>query len=329
MKKTKEEKYELFQNKVVDAVSSYYGDECDVEVKTIQKLNGLQLHGLNILRKGSVVCPTIYLENYYERYERGIAFSAVFRDIIEMYESHKNTEFGTLEFFSDYERVKKHLSIKLINADYNMELLEDVPNLRVNDLAVVCIVEVMNSEIDMGSVLIHNNHICMWGVKASQLVEDSINNAVKINPAHLRKLSDIVLNMYCDDNKADEAEGGLIDGMSIAELDNCSRDPDNMFVLSNNKQMFGAGTIIYPGVLERIGKALETDYFILPSSIHEVIILPVNVCDSSNSINSMIQSINEDMLSREEILSDHAYLYQISDKSLTAFNDTSICKEKA
>lgn len=327
---SREEAFEAFQRKLIDAVASYYGDGCEVDVKIIQKLNGIQLHGLNILRKGSIVCPTIYLEDYFSRYERGTAFSTVFRDIIGVYETHKNTEFGALEFFADYEKIKKHLSVKIINADYNRELLEDVPNIKINDLAVVCIVEVVNSEVDLGTVLIRNNHICMWGVKNSQLIEDAIENAQRINIPHLRKLSDIVLNMYCEDipgeNLMDERHNGC---MLTDELEVCSREPNNMFVLSNKKQMFGAGTMIYPGVLDSIGKALGTDYYILPSSIHEVIILPVNVCENTYNINSMIRSINEEMLSKEEILSDHAYLYNISNSCLTAVSDTSVCSEEA
>ena len=82
-----------------------------------------------------------------------------------------------------------------------------------------------------------------------------------------------------------------------------------MYVLSNQYRHFGAGCILYNRVLEDIGNQINDDFFILPSSIHETIILPASYAMSKESLSEMIVEINETQVSEEDILSDHAYYF--------------------
>lgn len=318
------ENYELFKSKVLDAVKAYYGDYYNISIRPVNKLNGITLYGLNILENGYNTCPTIYLEEFFDQYQSGESFSEVFKSIINMYETHKDEEVLKLEEFSDYERIRNNLTVKLINYHLNEDLLQDIPYRLYEDLALVCIVEVRVNDSIMGSILIHNNHICMWGVKSEIIINDAIDNACKINNIRIEKLADTILNLYEKEEDGEELE--LIEKSDEEVFMAIKADSYNMFVLSNKKQIFGAAVIAYPGLLSRIGDALDDDFYILPSSIHEVIILPTKLCGTVPSLNSMIRSVNSELLDTQEILSDHAYLYSVNDNRLFSILDTE--KEK-
>ena len=68
--------------------------------------------------------------------------------------------------------------------------------------------------------------------------------------------------------------------------------------------------MFYPHVLEMIGEILKEDFYILPSSIHEMIILPKSREIAKEELDAMIQDINHTQVDTEEVLSDHAYLYE-------------------
>ena len=68
--------------------------------------------------------------------------------------------------------------------------------------------------------------------------------------------------------------------------------------------------MFYPHVLEMIGEILKEDFYILPSSIHEVIILPKSKGIAKEELDAMIQDINHTQVDTEEVLSDHSYLYE-------------------
>ena len=102
-----------------------------------------------------------------------------------------------------------------------------------------------------------------------------------------------------------------IDEEEIDELD------DTIYVLTNQYRMFGAVTLFYQGILEKIGEMLETDFVVIPSSIHEIIILKNTRDIDRMNITEMIRSVNEEQVRREEQLADHPYYYSIKNKQLS------------
>ncbi len=334
--KRNQDEFEVFISKMEGAVKAYYGESHDVAVKEVVKLNGLILHGLTILKTGRNICPTIYLEDYYERYRDGYSFSEVFKMIIETYEKHNATEFASLDYFTDYSAVADNLYIKMINAKLNKNLLEDVPHRIIEDLALVCYVEVTSADNSYGTVLIHNNHICMWGVKEDRLFEDAIANSVKVKRVCFKKLGDVILQISCEEdanncainescnsNIESTGLGSSGDHENLLEDDDLSisGDPDSMYVLTNNLGMFGAAVLAYPNLLQKLSDVLMDNFYIIPSSIHELIILPSQITGNLSSINEMIRSVNSEILSPQEVLSNHAYFYNIQSKQLSSVTD--------
>lgn len=290
--------FEIFMEKATKAVSSRCGEGCEVIVRPITKLNGVVWHGMSIKGEGKRVVPTVYLEDFFEEYNRGMTLSTVTDRIYEILLSGNDVEDVNVDFFSDYKQVKNRLGIKLVNAAANSELLKDVPHKRFLDLAIVCYVAVRDQTIGSGSILVHNNHIMMWGISEREVIFDAIENVSRIEPGKLIKITDMLKEMLDDNSDTDSIMEDMINERQ------CS-----LFVLTNESRSFGASVLIYKGMLESIARSIESDYYVIPSSIHEVLVIPADNVTDYETLNRMVQEVNNTQLTPMEILSDHVYLY--------------------
>ena len=90
-----------------------------------------------------------------------------------------------------------------------------------------------------------------------------------------------------------------------------------MYVLSNQKRVFGAAGLLYDRVLSDAGVRLEDDFYVLPSSVHEVILVPDHVAGSEKELRIMVHEVNHTQVEPEEILSESVYHYDRKKHSLS------------
>ena len=100
-------------------------------------------------------------------------------------------------------------------------------------------------------------------------------------------------------------------------LESEEKGEDKMYVLSNRARSNGAACMIYPYVLRMMGDILEEDFYILPSSIHEVILVPASAGISVAEMEKMVCEINETQVPEEEILGSHVYRYSRKNKTIS------------
>ena len=290
--------YELFIKEVKEAVENKIGTGFDVTVNKVTKNNNLTLDGLVIKAADTNIAPTIYLNGYYERYEDGaMELSDVVESIIDTYSRHNSVTFD-VSTFTDFDAVKNRICYKLVNTASNKKLLEDVPHRELFDLSIVYYVVVSVEANVTGSIIIHNNHIKLWDITENDLYEYASINTSKILPAGIKSMFDTLSEM--------------VDMEDLANTD------DFMYVLTNKEKLQGASTILYPDVLSAFADRKNANLWLLPSSIHEWII----VCDDGNmnreTLSEMIQEVNSTQLAVDEILSDHPYYYNRTTKVLSA-----------
>ncbi|MCR5799244.1 MAG: DUF5688 family protein [Lachnospiraceae bacterium] len=297
------EGFEIFTEKIRAAMEQHYGESFTVEIKDVMKNNGVIITGLAVKDNSRSACPTVYLESFYEQYEDGRSMSSIVEELVEVFEKNDILEPEELAFFTDYEQVKPKLSIKLINRAYNSKLLEDVPYRDFLDMAIVCLVEIDVKDKVTGSILVRNNHICMWGVKADRILDDAI--------AQFRLNKNITITDIAD--VVDEIHRSMFTGGDIPD-EYYSRDM--MYVVSTGQQTFGAAVLALPETVGIIAAKVKTDYYVIPSSIHELIVLPCRYGDDREALDEMIKSVNASMLKKEEILSDHAYRYIVRKEAI-------------
>lgn len=289
--------YETFKSSAVTSIQKYFGDNTTVSLHSIMKNNNIRLDGLTIQNPTINISPTIYLNYYYDDYVGGKSFPSIVDDIITAYQEHLPRENMDLSFFTDYNKVKYHIIYKLIHFEQNQELLKDVPHFRFLDLAIVFCCFIPNTPNGNATILIHNHHLSFWDVTAEALYELAKKNTPILLPYELKSMEE-VLNSMCS---------GMAELLHDSPED--SEELPKMYVLTNKLKLYGASCMLYPNVLADFAKSKASDLYIIPSSIHEILLIPKEKHTNLSDLNHIIQEVNTSQVLEEEVLSDHAYYF--------------------
>lgn len=259
-----------------------------VSVYKARKNNGVIRTGLMIEEKGINVSPTIYLEEYYEQYQCGNSLDYIASDIVSLYSRIRFQKPWKSEGFRRYEDVEEKIVFRLINRNANEEMLKTVPYVPYLDLAIVFYVLLEMDPCGTASMLIQNIHLSLWGITKEELYGTAMVRTPELLPSDFRSMESVIEELADQPQPPKKGE---------------------MYVLSNQIRSFGAAVILYPGRLKRVAALLGESYYILPSSVHEVIIVPEREVPGVSVLNEMITEINEIHVEPEEVLADHAYYY--------------------
>lgn len=330
-------RYEDFTKDIkagVEAIVCETGEDYTVAIRNILKNNGVRLKAVSIVRKNERATPTIYLDQYYRQYQCGRSISGICKEIVAVYrESMKQfKENIDVDSFSDFERIQDKIHYKLVNYEMNRTLLSDIPHFKFLDLAIIFYVTVSSSESGVASVIIHNAHMQGWNKTAEELRRIAFNNTWKQYPPVIKNMEDIVSEMILDDLTSDIekddpdfiAEDCTYAGYSFGQICDIIREEVkslkaeremDMYVMTNSCRINGAATITYPGVIREFAKKLKQDIYIVPSSIHEVILIPGNHWDQ-RSLNEIVHDVNSQDLDPVDVLSDHVYFYSLDEDQI-------------
>lgn len=323
--------YPDFLSYMQESVGSVVGADYNVSIHKVIKNNDIELDALTVTGKDTNVSPTIYLNNYYKEYLRGRPLGEIVYEVYGIYEeNHDKVEFD-LKFFTDIELVRQKLMCKLINFRTNQKLLSDVPYIQFLDFAIVFYCFISNDILGNATVLIHNDHIKLWNITAQELYECALRNTAFTLPPILTPMEDVVKDMLICEleerwtdaeslNRACEEDEYSPEEMAEHILHSMHRSFSvNMYVLTNTQQLNGSICILYENVLKNFSKKMNTDLFILPSSIHEVILIPYSEDLSPEHLNDMVNEVNSTEVEACEILSDHIYLYRRDKDCISVF----------
>ena len=289
--------YREFLENVRKEVESRYDSNVSVTLNHVMKNNGTELDGITIMEKDKNIAPTIYINSFYDRYREGVSLKAVVSEIIRIYNQNKNSININADYFENYENVRKTIVYKLVNYQKNKKLLEDVPYKRVLDLAVVfyCLIEQRKGV--SATALIHNEHLRIWNVTEDEIYNDALKNTPVLLAGSIVPMSKILSEIagtapVDNDEKVCEYTG-----------------EDILYVLTNSSRVNGAACILYGNLLKKFANDVHSDLYILPSSVHEVIIVPKKNAFDKSELADMVREVNEQGVSQDEILSDNVYEY--------------------
>ncbi len=293
-----------FIQEVIARVQAVVGEEAGVYVQEVRKNNGVLMQGLTIMRKGGNVSPTVYLDSFYELMKEGMDMGKIVAKILAVYVRGLPRGSVDMEFFRDFEKVKDRIVYRLVNREKNRELLEEIPHVDFLDLAICFYYSYEHPELGEGMILIHNDHMAMWKTDHRELMQLAERNTPRLMQSQLSSM--------------DNAMQDILDKEQLAELREMQQETGRyLYVLSNTKHIQGAAVILYPGILAEAAKHLGGSFYILPSSIHEVLLLPDDGQSSGQELHEMIAEINRSQLQEEEVLSDYAYRYDAADGKVT------------
>lgn len=277
---------------------------------TAVKNNGIERTGVMIQTPGVNISPTIYLEEYYDDYRDGSPIEEVVSDIMEFYESIRQDKSWDCAGELSYERVKDRIVFKLVNTLKNRQFLSSVPHIPFMDLAIVFYVLLEATDDGTAAMVVSKVHAQQWGLDARALWENAVRNVKNLLPAEFFTMNHAIKEML--------GKRGHYKGVREPEdlLAGAGEACDSMYVLTNRLRNNGAACMAYPHIMEMVGDILRTDFYVLPSSVHEVIVIPRCREIKCSELDEMIKDINKTQVDAEEVLSDHAYLYERSSGKL-------------
>lgn len=276
----------------------------DIRINKVSKNNGVILTGLCIMKPDNNVVPNIYLDGFYEAYQNGKSMDEVVKEILRINEENQITEPLCINPLTSFDTVKDKVVYRLVNKERNRNRLHNIPYIDYMDLAIIfCIVM---DEIDNGiaTLTVTNDMLDDWNFSTEELYALAHKNTVKRFPVSLKNIKETLLAAVSDLDITD------------TEIEECS-DAVPMYVVTNTTQLNGASVVLYENQLKEFSKCLGGDYFLLPSSIHETLLIPVtNEMNNPSDLKEMVVDVNENCVRDEEFLSDSVYRYFVDEDCL-------------
>ena len=279
------------------------GEGGNITINHVIKNNGCEMDGLVIMEKGKDIAPTIYLDSFYELYTNGENIKNIIRQIEVIYEQNKNNVTFDVNILKHFDTIKDKIVYKVVNYRSNEKLLEQVPHKRILDLAVVFYCLLDNEYGRSATALIYNNNLKNWNVTIDDVYKASLKSPTDL--LHSKISSMAALFEKCGVN---------VDG---EEVDLKDYVPSDMYVLTNESKLNGAACILYENVLYDFAQKLGADLYILPSSVHEVILLPKLSMFEKDELVNMVKEVNTEGVAADEVLSDHVYEYNRTERLIT------------
>ena len=278
------------------------GNEYQVLIENVLGNNGEKRAGISVRKKGETSSPLVYLSSYYDRFaEDEIPMELIIKDIYSIFMTRQFPEISGLEL-NDFKRLRKRVTYRLIDRKLNEELLKSVPYVPYCDLAIVFYLLLDRFSNSRMTSLIYKEHLKMWGTDTETLYTLAKENTSGLLPARLRNIMDVLRDIAREHLGADNQEKIFEDFP-----DNSGKLP--MYVLSNMDGLYGAAAVLYDGVLKDFSEKLEKDLLLLPSSIHEMLLIPYKNEAELSDLKELVRHINQTEVPAKEVLSDHVYRY--------------------
>jgi len=299
-----------FCNTVASEIKFYLPrryEDAEITLDVRVKNNDTVAHGI-IIRNNNFMTPILYLDGYYDRYD-GNNFGRLMDEIAKAYVDNdtegihgENDAQEIVNSMTNYNAMKDRIICRLLNADMNMEYIKNKPFTRIDDFVVTYHVYINGNM----SIPITNTIMDIWEISSDELYELSIANMERITPHDFSDMESVLRGMMMEEMiktgmSREDAEIAVEEFMPPIPAE------EKMYVLSNKNKMYGASAILNSDVMDEIREVMDSDFYVIPSSIHECIIVPMKL--KKNEIESMIRQVNEEQVLPSERLSNYVYAY--------------------
>ena len=287
--------YEEFLNEAKETLTMLLSEDypgISITAVDVEKMQNGSYRGLSVREDGQDVAMTMNLEPLFEEVLEGgqkeLILGKFAREIRERLEDMPVFDIGEI---SNYDVMKENLSIQMVSIQGNEHMLSEVPHKEMADLAAVYRVQIGRDT----SFLVTNNMLNGYGISREQLQTDAERYAPQHAPVSLRTMGEVMAEM-------------MPPGMELPEPE------PKMFVATVQDQSYGAGVIAYPHFMEMAAERIGGEFFVLPSSVHEVLLVPDNGEMDWKELENMVRTVNETTVEPQEKLSDHVYHYDSQEK---------------
>lgn len=291
--------YETFKQEMTEDLKQrlYERGIEDVEMSfhNVEKANQ-NYESLTVRQEGSNVGVNFNIENAFAEYEHTGDYAGVLAESTHaIMQGIENIPSVNTSELTNYEAMKEKLSIEVISAETNAELLTKIPHESMEDMAVVYRFVLESNDAGRASILVTNDMIDHMGVTHEQLKADALENAPEIRPAVIQGMSEVMREMM---------------GPEAFEMFGLPEEQEEMmYVATVPDKNSGAGVLAYQDFMDQAAEKLGGDFYILPSSIHEILLVPDNGDKAADDLRDMVREVNATQVSPEEKLTDNVYHY--------------------
>ena len=311
-------RFEQFIEKITNLVAEKLGDDFEVRSHEMIKNNHTILHSIMISRVEENVRPNIYLENYYDEFCEGKDLEDLANEIIEVYFHAKERQNFDVDNIYDFDDYKERIFYRIVHYEKNKEQLEKIPHKRFLDFAITYHCMLSNYLNILQSFTVTKDLLSYWDITEKDLYSYAILNTPKLFPPKLETMDALFENiMYGKKKTREESEKISYDDAvreCIMKLESSPTEP--MYVISNTIGTNGASTILYPKYIDALADALHSNLFLLPSSIHEFIVIPEGDYEIQ-ALEDMVTEVNETRVQPEEVLSNRVYFYDWTERKIS------------
>lgn len=308
--------YRDFVEQVKEQIRDYLPEKfrnAEISVHEVIKNNDCRLDGLSIRTEESNVTPTIYLNPYYAKLQDGAEMEDILTAIADIYQEHYVDQKMDIDKIMDYDNVKDRIICKLINEEANRDYLKNKPYTKMEDLAVVYQILMNKRDYEQASITVTDNLLEAFGVSLEDIHEQAIRNMDILQPYSFRGISETVIDLMAQNIACEE-------GISIEDARDmaASMMPETkemMYVLTNDTKVDGAAAILNDDIRQEIADKIG-DFYVLPSSVHEVLIVPKDAGCDRKELEQMVKEVNNTEVAAHEVLSDHVYEYDAKEHEL-------------
>lgn len=309
---------EKFMEELLKALQeSRVDDEYDFRFMEVTKRNDKQKSFLCIRQKNEAIGINLFVDDLLKRYRdtsynMELLIDDIMRQLKERLLSSKFTDVAMEQVlvFRDYEQVKDKVLFMILNEKDNREYLKNAVYVPFLDFAV-CFYVVVGTNEESGTILLTRDIFSAWAISADELYRQAKENTARLMPYQFKSVDEVLEQVMSKDSFTqymNSPEG--VNGNS------------NLFVLGNTKQMFGAGVILYDGLLKQIATMIGAEAIvILPSSIHECIVLRMPEDVDISYLREMVYQVNTTCVEPEDRLSDNVYCYSLATDEITILTE--------
>ncbi|MBQ9766907.1 MAG: hypothetical protein IJW37_02220 [Lachnospiraceae bacterium] len=295
---------EAFYDALKELVTEALGVGYQVERMPVRKNNGVWRETLLIRAEDRDCAPSFYLEEMYCSYCMGQPVEALAEHIAETVRREYSDRVGEMSHILKKEWFEERLFLRLVHFEKNRKALEHAVYVKVQDLAAVFYVLTERDADGLKSFCLPRYAWEQAELGTAEAYYDTIlKNTERLFPPKIMRIEEGLL--WCMEQEGEEAAEWL--KRELEEMIRENRKP-LFYVLTNTDKINGAAVILYEGLLKKLADRFESGFWVIPSSVHEVLLL-LTTEETEETLNRMIREVNKTQLEPEDVLSDHVYYY--------------------
>lgn len=278
----------------------------EIQVKKLTKLNRPEVHSLVVFDNGSdepVMAPNVYLEEFYDQYQRGMKMEDVLEAVAQKSvaahsipnQELKDSMKELVDNAADWNYMKERVILSPVGVDMNRGMLANLPHRTMGDIAGIYRIYVGENDMGRGYITVNNDMMDRWGVTEADLNRAAVGNSMSVQPARLMSMSAVM--------------GEFAGAMGMDDPAPLPEEPgQGLYVLTNKSKQMGAATIFYPDVADKIEAIFPEGCYVIPSSIHELLLTSKDTLPPED-IAAMVRDINNTQVATEDLLSYQVHEY--------------------